>query len=327
MTFQKPPPLGVLLMTFGSPATADDIPAYMASVRGARPATEEVVREFRRRYAIIGGSPLLRITRQQAVAVERRLNEPAADGGRYVVGVGMRHAPPLIADALASLAEAGVKQIAAVIMSPQYSPIIMGGYQRAVDAARERLGDGVMVTVAGAWHRHPKFLAALTERVHAALDLLPADVRDTAPVVLTAHSLPRSVVDKEPQYLDQLQETVRAVVDRAGLAEGRWQFAYQSAGHTPEEWLKPDFKDLLPGLAAQGHRHVLFVPTQFLADHLEILYDIDVAAREQAEAHGIAFHRTESLNVSPAFIDALVDIARGELRGNRRDAVAEAARA
>ena len=306
------PPYGVLLMTFGSPATLDDLPSYLASVRGGRPATDDVLVEFRRRYEIIGGSPLLRITREQAAAVERRLNEEACAGERYVVGVGMRHAPPLIADALAELAQAGVRRVAAVIMSPQYSPIIMGGYHRAVDAARERVAD-VEVTVAGAWHRHDGFLDAVAERVREALARLPEGVRETVPVILTAHSLPKSVVDKEPQYLEQLQETVRAIVDRVGLTEGRWQFAYQSAGHTPEEWLKPDFKDLLPGLAAEGHRHVLFVPTQFLADHLEILYDIDVAAREQAEAHGIAFHRTESLNLSPTFIDALADVARDEL--------------
>jgi ferrochelatase len=213
---------------------------------------------------------------------------------------------------LAELTKIGARRVAAVIMSPQYSPIIMGGYHRAVDATRERL-DGIELTVAGAWHRHPGFLDALAQRVQEALDRLPADVRTTVPVILTAHSLPRSVVDKEPHYLDQLHETVRAVVERTGLAEGRWQFAYQSAGHTPEEWLRPDFKDLLPTLAARGHKHVLFVPTQFLADHLEILYDIDIAAREQAEAHGIAFHRTESLNLSPTFIDALADVARDEL--------------
>ena len=312
MSGAEQPPFGVLLMTFGSPATLDDVPAYLASVRDGRPAADEVVGEFRRRYEVIGGSPLLRITREQAAAVERRLNEEACAEERYVVGVGMRHAPPLIGDALAELAMAGVRRVAAVIMSPQYSPIIMGGYHRAVDSARERVPD-VKVTVAGAWHRHEGFLDALADRVREALARFPETVRESVPVILTAHSLPKSVVDKEPQYLDQLQETVREIVERVGLAPGRWQFAYQSAGHTPEEWLKPDFKDLLPELAARGHRHVLFVPTQFLADHLEILYDIDVAAREQAEAHGIAFHRIESLNLSPTFIDALADVAREEL--------------
>ena len=306
-------PLGVLLMTYGSPATLDDVPAYLASVRGGHPATEDLVQEFRRRYHLIGGSPLLRITRHQTAAVQARLNALAPSGQRFVVDVGMRHAPPLIADALAGLARAGVRRVAALIMSPQYSPIIMGGYHRAVDAARAQLPDPLEITVAGAWHRHPLFLDALAQRVAEALDRLPPDVRDTVPVILTAHSLPKSVVDREPGYLDQIHETVHAIVERCALAPDRWQFAYQSAGHTPEEWLKPDFKDLLPGLAAQGHRHVLFVPTQFLADHLEILYDIDVAARQEAETNAIAFHRIESLNLLPTFIDALADVALRQL--------------
>ncbi len=312
-------PLGVLLMTFGSPATLDDVPAYLASVRGGRPASEDVVQEFRRRYHLIGGSPLLRISRDQAAALQSRLNTLAPPGQRFVVDVGMRHAPPLIAGALAGLARAGVRRVAALIMSPQYSPIIMGGYHRAVDAARVQLADPLEITIAGAWHRHPLFLDALSQRVAEALDRLPPDVRDTVPVILTAHSLPKSVVDREPHYLDQIWETVHAVVERYALPPDRWQFAYQSAGHTPEEWLKPDFKDLLPGLASQGHRHVLFVPTQFLADHLEILYDIDIAARQQADANRIAFHRIESLNLLPTFIDALADVAMSELGLRRSD--------
>ena len=312
-------PLGVLLMTFGSPATLDDVPAYLASVRGGRPASEDVVQEFRRRYHLIGGSPLLRISRDQAAALQSRLNTLAPPGQRFVVDVGMRHAPPLIAGALAGLARAGVRRVAALIMSPQYSPIIMGGYHRAVDAARVQLADPLEITIAGAWHRHPLFLDALSQRVAEALDRLPPDVRDTVPVILTAHSLPKSVVDREPRYLDQIWETVHAVVERCALPPDRWQFAYQSAGHTPEEWLKPDFKDLLPGLASQGHRHVLFVPTQFLADHLEILYDIDIAARQQADANRIAFHRIESLNLLPTFIDALADVAMSELGLRRSD--------
>jgi ferrochelatase len=311
--------LGVLLMTYGSPATLDDIPAFLASTRGGRPAPDDLIAEFRRRYATIGGSPLLRITREQAAAVERELNEHAAPGERYVVGVGMRHAPPLIGDSLVELAERGARRIAAVILSPQYSPYIMGGYHRAVDAAKERLPEGTEVTVAGAWHLHPKFLRALADRVEEALARFPADARDRVPVILTSHSLPKAVVDKEPQYLEQLRETVRAIVELTALDHGpdgrpRWQFAYQSAGHTPEEWLKPDMKDLMPGLYAAGHRHVLMVPVQFLADHLEILYDIDVAARQEAEAVGLEFHRIESLNCASLFIEALAEVARETLR-------------
>ncbi len=334
--------LGVLLMTYGSPATLDDVPAYIASTRGGRPAPDDIVAEFQRRYRLIGGSPLLRITRAQAAAVEARLNESTINGSaidesatadvRFKVGVGMRHAPPTISDGLAELAAAGAQRIAAVIMSPQYSPYIMGGYHRGVDAGRERLGSGVEIAVAGAWHQHPDFLGALAQRVEEALGRFPAQERDHVQVILTTHSLPQPVVEREPEYLDQLQETVRAIVHLTGLgapnAEGadaadgggqrdqsgqRWGFAYQSAGHTPEEWLKPDLKDVLPGVRAAGHRHVLVVPVQFLADHLEILYDIDVAAREEAEAAGLTFHRIESLNCAPRFIDALADVARRTL--------------
>ncbi|HEX2516746.1 MAG TPA: ferrochelatase, partial [Chloroflexota bacterium] len=210
------------------------------------------------------------------------------------------------------LAGRGAQRIGAVILSPQYSPYIMGGYHRAVDAALESI-PGVEVRVSTAWHLHPLFLDALARRVQEALARFPAGERERVPVILTAHSLPRPVVDREPNYLEQLQETVRAVVDRCALAPQRWQFAYQSAGHTPEEWLKPDLKDVLPGLRAAGQRDVLVVPVQFLADHLEILYDIDVAAGQEAREAGLRLHRIESLNTMPLFVDCLVAVARQTL--------------
>ena len=304
--------VGVILMTFGSPATLDDVPAYMSHVRGGRDVSAELVAEFHRRYELVGGSPLITITRQQASAVAAELGRRFPRGPRFVAAVGMRHSPPFIGEAIQELSSRGITDIVAIIMSPQYSPYIMGGYHQDVERAVADLasrGKTVRTRVAGAWNTNEHFLEALAERVREALDRLPADVRDTVPVLLTCHSLPKRVVDKEPEYLDQIHATIAALVDRLGLAPERWQFAYQSAGHTPEEWLTPDMKDLLPGLRERGHRHVLMVPVQFLADHLEILYDIDVAAREDAEQLGISFHRIESLNLSPTFIGALADVA------------------
>jgi ferrochelatase len=217
----------------------------------------------------------------------------------------MLHSEPRIDEAVARLAVAGVRRLVGIVLSPQWSPVIMGGYRRALDAAAWRLGPDARVVLAGPWHHTPAFLDALAERVTQALGRLDGDV----PVLFTAHSLPKAVVDRDPGYLDQIAETIDAVVDRTGLDRGRWQFAYQSAGHSPEEWLKPDLKDLLPGLRAVGHRSVLVVPVQFLADHLEILYDIDIAAREEAEEAGLTFHRIELMNTSPAFIRALADVA------------------
>ncbi len=302
---RDPRRFGVLLMTYGSPSTLDDVPRYLAAVRGGRTPDLELVTEFTRRYRVIGGSPLVEITQGQAAALEARL------GGEAVVRAAMRFSEPSIETALGDLVDHGIDRLVGIILSPQYSPLIMGGYHRAVEAVRAALGDRApSVDIAGAWHREPAFLDALAERVAQALDRFPADQRPNVPVLLTAHSLPRRVADEEPGYLAQLRETAEAVATRAGLERDRWQFCWQSAGHEPGEWMKPDFADLMPALRDAGHRSVLVVPVQFLADHLEILYDIDVGAREQAAAAGLDFARIESLNTSPRFVDALASVAR-----------------
>ena len=303
-------PIGVVLMSFGSAATIDDVPAYLERIRGA-PAPPEVVEEMQRRYRVIGGSPLTRITGEQAQALEARLNEN--EPGAYRVAVGMRNAPPFIAEALEELAAGGVRRTVCLILSPQYSPIIMGGYLNAVEAAKASLPDGSDLRVAGSWHTLPLFIDALARRVTQALERLPPEERDRVPVLMTAHSMPKAVVDREPGYIAMLEETARLAAERCGLAEDRWRLAYQSAGHQPVEWLKPDIKDLFPGLHDAGHDRVLIVPVQFLSDHLEVLYDIDVAAAEQATEAGLALSRIETFNAWPPFIDALAVVVAREV--------------
>ncbi len=302
--------VGVILMTYGSPATLDDIPAYLKNVRGGRPADEALIAEFRRRYSLIGGSPLLRITREQAAALQEELNQQHPDGPLFHVIAGMRFAPPFIADVVPEAATEA-QQLIGIIMSPQFSPIIMGGYVRTLeDAVADLQRDDLELKIAGGWHLEPHFLQALAERVQQALEHFPARVRKRVPVLLTAHSMPKRVVENEPDYIDSLKETAAAVAALVGLSPKRWMFCYQSAGHTPEEWLKPDFADVMPELRAAGHTHVLIAPVQFLADHLEILYDIEVGAREQAEVAGMQFARIESLNTSSTFIKALAAVVQ-----------------
>ena len=302
----------VVLMTYGSPATPDDIPDYLRNIRGGRAPDEALVQEFRRRYGLIGGSPLVEITNKQAAALEAELNG-LADGNSYRVAAGMRFSPPFIADAVRAAApESG--RVVGIIMSPQFSPIIMGGYVRALREAVTALNrGGLSLSIAEDWHLQPQFLEALALRVGEALDRMPPQAREDVPVLLTAHSMPRRVVEGEPRYIAQLEETAAAVAELAGLPEGRWMFCYQSAGHTPEEWLKPDFADVMPQLRQGGHTSVLIAPIQFLADHLEVLYDIDIGAREQAEKVGVQFARIESLNTTPLFIRALAAVVQGEL--------------
>ena len=288
---------GVMLMTYGSPSSIHDVRRYMTAVRGGRDPGDKLVSEFERRYRVIGGSPLVQITQAQAAALEERL------GNGAMVRAAMRFSAPTLLDAMTELRDAGVRRVAAIVMSPQFSPLLMGGYGRAVDEAREALGAGSPeVTLAGAWHDEPAFVEALAARITAA--------RHGEHVLLTAHSLPRRVAEQEPSYITQLRDTAEAVAGRAGLAGGEWTFCWQSAGHEPGEWMKPDFADLMPQLARAGHRSVLVAPVQFLADHLEILYDVDVGARQQAEEAGLEFKRIESLNVEPRFIEALAAVVQ-----------------
>ena len=305
--------VGVVLMTYGSPQTLDDVPGYLRNVYGGREPSDEVVAEFKRRYELIGGSPLLRVTQEQAAALEVELARRNPDGPTYVVTAGMRFFAPFIADVVPAVAE-NADALVGVIMSPQYSPILMRGYITALRDAVAPLGrDDLKVAITEDWHMQPDFLQAVADRVREALDRLPDGKRVTTPVLLSAHSMPLRVVADEPDYIDNLKQTAAAIAERAGLRDGQWQFCYQSAGHTPEPWLKPDFADLMPELKAKGATDVLIAPVQFLSDHLEILYDIEVGAREQAEEHGIIFHRTQSLNSTPLFIEALASVVEDAL--------------
>jgi len=304
--------LGVLLMTYGSPADLDDMARYLTAVRGGREPAPELVEEFRRRYRMIGGSPLIDITKRQAAAVEDALKVGGIDAR---VRAGMRFSQPSIGSGLADLVEAGCEAVVGIIMSPQFSELLMSGYRRALIEACDALDtDPPRVQLAPAWFEEPQFLAAVASRIREGLARLPIAEQDRAPVLLTAHSLPRRIAEAEPQYLDQLRRTATLVADRAGLTQDRWHFCWQSAGHEPGEWMKPDFADLVPQLRDAGHRSVLVAPIQFLADHLEILYDIDIGARQQASEASMSFARIDSLNVHPQFIAALSRIAVGAAR-------------
>ena len=289
---------GILLMTYGAPSDDADVPRYLAAVRGGREPAEELVFEMRRRYALIGGSPLVRITRAQAVALEAEL------GHGHVVAAGMRYSDPSIDAGVRDLVERGADRLIGICMSPQWSPRLMGGYADALGEAASRAG--VPFVMAPAWHRERAFIAAIAERVRESL----RDAAATTAIILTAHSLPRRVFEGEPEYIAQLHETAELIASAAGLERERWHWAYQSAGHTQEEWLRPDLKELFPDLAALGAREVLVVPVQFLADHLEVLYDLDIAAAEEARHAGLRYRRVAMPNMQPSFIGALAAVAR-----------------
>jgi len=304
--------VGVLLLTFGSAVTSADVPAYLRSVRSGREPSAALVAEFKRRFDVIGRSPLIDISLAQAAALQRLLCAP--DPGRAVrVAAGMLHSLPSVVDALRGLVDAGSTRVIAIVLAPQYSPLILSGYERALSAAADEVAPGVTVRMAGAWHLTPSWISSLSERIEEALRGFDAQGGDRFAVVFTAHSLPRPVVERDPGYMVQIDETIAAVANRVGLRPEQWTFAFQSAGHTPEEWLKPDLTEVLLTIRDGGGTDVLIVPVQFVADHLETLYDIDVAAAEQARAAGLGFHRIAMPNDGPHFIAALAEVVDREM--------------
>ncbi len=294
----------VLLMAYGGPDKLEDVEPYLLDVRGGRPTPPELVEEVRKRYAAVGGrSPLLQRTIEQAEALEREL---AHLGRPRDVYVGMRHWHPYIAETVATMVKKGVREAVAVAMAPHYSRMSVGAYRHKVEEALAALGSTMRVTFVGSWHDHPLFLDAVAAKLRAALDGYPDDLRESVAVVFTAHSLPRRILEAGDPYHDEFLASARAVAERAELAQ--WEWAYQSAASTGDEWLGPDLGARLDELHDRGVHEVLVVPIGVVCDHVEVLWDVDVFYRDYAQAKGMRLARTPSLNASPEFIRALAAI-------------------
>ncbi len=297
----------VLAMAYGSPSRAEDIPAYFADIRGGRPVRREAVDELVERYRRIGGSPLNEITEAQRAALERELDLP--------VYVGMKHWRPWIADAVAQALADGAERIVGLVLAPHYSRMSIGGYRERVERALDGKAELHFVE---SWHDHEPFLRVLADRIGStlatrswAVGVGGGDGRpEAAHVVFTAHSLPERILAAGDPYRDQLLETSRLVAERADIPPERWSFAFQSASETGEPWLGPDIVDEVDRLHGEGVGKVLACPVGFVADHLEILWDIDVEARNRARELGLELDRIPSLNDDPAFVRALADLVR-----------------
>jgi ferrochelatase len=278
---------GVVLMAYGSPSRPEDVPAYYADIRGGRPVSREMVEALTERYRRIGGSsPLNEITERQRAALEQELGIP--------VYVGMRHWHPRIREAVNQAVADGVRRITGIVLAPHFSRMSVGEYHRQLE---EACAGRVELVFIAAYGTYEPFVDLVADRIG----------RTDAHVVFTAHSLPARILEQHDPYQRQLLESSQLVAERAGLES--WSFAFQSASPTGEPWLGPDILEELERLHAQGVRRVLVAPIGFVADHLEILWDLDIEAREKAAQLGVELDRIESLNDDPAFIHVLAGLA------------------
>jgi ferrochelatase len=314
-------PVGVLVMAYGTASGPNDVERYYTDIRGGRPPSPDHLAELKERYAAIGNVfPLLDTTRAQAEGLVERLND---DGTPFQPFLGMKHSAPTIHEAVASMREEGVERAVGIVMAPHWSGMSVETYVDRVLRAIDEQGDGPAFSFVRSYHAHPAFVAFLAERVAEALDGLSGEDRAGALVLFTAHSLPTRVVedgslrcktcdcDTSCRYRDGLQETADLVAATIGLE--RYGIAWQSAGRTADPWWGPPVDESILEAAATGHPAVVVCSAGFVADHLEILYDLDIEANAIAEGAGIRFARTRMPNADPAYLDVLARVVRDHL--------------
>lgn len=307
--------IGVMLLAFGGADAQEAIEPFMTNLMGGRKPPPELVAKIKDRYTLIGGkSPLPEITRRQAQVLELRLNDTVAGAGNagFKVMVGMRYWHPFIAEALGELDREGVKRVVAVSLAPFYSRVSTGAYEAEVKRVLAESGTGMDVIFAGGWDNHPKFISAVADKVKAGLNNFPEERRKEVQVIFSAHSLPASHIEAGDPYAKQFEAAVAGVVRELGPVN--WHIAYQSKGGGQGEWLGPMVEDVMDQLAAAGNKDVLVVPVGFVSDHIETLYDIDIAQKRHAESRGINFNRTDSLNTSPEFMATLAAVVLDALK-------------
>ncbi|ANY68521.1 ferrochelatase [Paenibacillus sp. BIHB 4019] len=299
--------IGVLVMSYGTPESLDDVEAYYTHIRRGHPPTPEQLTDLYGRYeAIVGGVfPLRENTNGQVAGLQDKLEQLAP--GRYACYQGLKHARPYIEDGVEEMARDGIKQAVGIVLAPHYSTMSVGSYiKRAQEKASEL---GVEMTFVKQYHLHPKLLQALTERVTDGLARLSASSggETNVKVLFSAHSLPEKIRELGDPYEEQLLETSRAVAKQAGIADDGWQFTWQSAGRTRDPWLGPDILETLAELSEQEVKAVLAAPIGFVSDHLEVLFDLDIEAKTTAKNMGITLERIKMLNRDPLYMETLAE--------------------
>lgn len=308
---------GLLVMAYGTPETMDDVRPYLTHIRHGHEPSDEAVEDLKRRYGTIGGpSPLYQTTVDQMKGLVRRLNW---SNGGYRGYLGMKHWHPYIPEAVKQMAEDGIEHAVAITLAPHYSTMSIAQYLNYVREGLDGLEKPLNVLCVKSYHDEPLFIDALEEKLREAIEAVAEEHRSNLPVIFTAHSLPKKILEENDPYREQLQETSRLVAER--FDDMNWRFAFTSRGVTKDEWLGPTLAESLDEVAAEGHTAVMACTVGFVSEHLETLYDFDVEGRKDAEERGLAFYRAAALGTSEKYIAALAEVVRKAEDGEHPDIV------
>jgi ferrochelatase len=298
----NPGKTAVFLLAHGSPDSVEEIPEFLSQITGGRPIPAETIEEIKHRYGLIGRSPLTGVTLKQGEQLASELG--------MSVYVGMRNWNPLIGDAVARMVAEQIQHAVVICLAPQNSRTSVGLYRSALVESRPAFTFDFVES----WHDHPLLIKAFAERLRAGWPIVCREMDAEIPVIFTAHSVPERTVTEGDPYERQAKETAGLVALEASLPAGGWTFAFQSQGMSGGAWLGPKVEDTILTLKAEGHRAIFIQPIGFLCDHVEILYDIDIAFKEFAENEGLRLWRAQSLNDSALLTAALADITRSRLQ-------------
>ncbi|MGQ9520666.1 MAG: ferrochelatase [Candidatus Fervidibacter sp.] len=305
---------GILLMAYGGPNSLDEIEPYYTHILRGRKPSPEMLCDLIERYRAIGGkSPINEITFAQAKLLEERLSAESQTtlGNRCRVYVGMKHWHPYIAEVIERMVVDDIEEAVGIIMAPHYSRRSVAEYIGYAKEALERLGNPIRFRFVASWATHPLLVQCFANKIRQAWSEFEREVQDEVKFVFTAHSLPRRILEWNDPYPDELRRSCEAIAYEVGIEN--WVLAYQSA--SGEDWLGPDILQVLEEFAKEGHRQVLVAPVGFLCDHLEVLYDIDIEAKEKARELDIVLRRIEMPNTDPLLITALFDISVKAMQG------------
>ena len=291
----------VLLLAHGSPDSVDDVPEFLLQVTRGRQLPPQVIEEVKRRYALIGHSPLTERTLQQRDLLARKLRLP--------VYVGMRNWNPFISDTVRTMATDHIERAVVICLAPQNSRTSVGLYRSALE--KDVSFD---IDFVDSWHDHPLLIQAFAEKLLPGREGASREMGTNVPVIFTAHSVPQQTITEGDPYETQTRETAALVAREAVLGPADWTFAFQSQGMSGTRWLGPTVEETILTLKQKGHRGLFIQPIGFLCDHVEVLYDIDIAFKQFAEKQRMRLWRAESLNDSPLLTAALADVARSRMR-------------